>query len=123
MFTSKYLMIASIIGFVLLQSCNFDTLPEASPSGCESGTITYDNTIQAILETNCAYTGCHLSGFPYGDLSSYTDDLIDLLQNGDFKEQTIDLREMPPEYAFGPTTLSEEDLQVLKCWVEDGYPK
>lgn len=120
---SSWLMIIAFIGFVALPSCNFDSLPEPSTDGCESGTITYNNTIQAILETNCAYTGCHLSGFPYGDFSAYSEDLTSFLEKGDFKEQVIDLREMPPYYAIGPTSLAEEDIQVLKCWIEDSFPE
>lgn len=120
---TKFLMIGWIIGTFTLSSCNFDNLPEPTPAGCESGTITYNVTVQAILETNCAYTGCHLSGFPNGNLSSYGDDLLDFLEKGDFKERVIDLRDMPPYYAFGPTELTAEELQILKCWIEDGYPQ
>lgn len=112
-----------VTGLLLLSSCNFDSLPEPSAIGCESGTLTYDDSIQVILETNCAYTGCHLSGSPYGDLSAYDDELLSLLESGDFKERAIDLRDMPPSYTFGPTSLSEADIQTLRCWIEDGYPK
>lgn len=120
---TKFLMVGWIIGFFTIHSCTSDNLPEPTTLGCESGTVTYSNTIQAILETNCAYTGCHLSGFPNGNLSSYGDDLISFLENGDFKERAIDLRDMPPYYAFGPTTLTDEEMQSLRCWIEDGFPQ
>ena len=121
--TSKCLTIICFFGFVAFQSCDFDNLPEPTTGGCESGSITYNEQIQAILETNCAYTGCHLSGFPNGDFSAYNDDLVNFLENADFKERVIDLRDMPPEYATGPTELSEEDILSLKCWIEDGHPE
>lgn len=120
---TKLLMIGWVIGSLAIYSCTSDSLPEPTTAGCESGTVTYSNSIQAILETNCAYTGCHLSGFPNGNLSSYGDDLLSFLENGDFKERAIDLRDMPPNYAFGPTTITEEEMQQLRCWIEDGYPQ
>jgi len=89
---------------------------------------TYDETIQNIIDLSCAYSGCHngTPGVP-GDYSSYAGLELDL-ENGSFYRRVVESRDdpvlgMPPDRATGPTDLTEEEFQLILCWVENDYPE
>lgn len=119
-----------IFAFCLLFShCTADELPEPQPlEGCNDPTLTYTSTIIHIIETNCAYSGCHLDSAP-GTYDSY-EGLLSILNNGTFTERVITLRDdpilgMPPDYAPSDhlKNLTAEDIQLVLCWLDAGYPE
>jgi len=70
--------------------------------------------VKAIIDANCAVTGCHVSG---GAAVSFT--MIDniIANAGDIKAKTQS-GEMPK----GGPALSTEKLNTIACWVDDGAP-
>ena len=114
---------------LLFSQCTADQLPELQPlEGCDDPMITYEPDIIGIIENSCAYSGCHLDSAP-GTYDSY-DGLLTVLNNGSFMERVITLKDdsnlgMPPDYA--PTdrskNLTSEELQLIQCWLEAGYPQ
>jgi hypothetical protein len=43
-----------------------------------------------------------------------------------FVDRVLISRNMPPDYANefgGPTMLTEEQLTILTCWAQDGFPE
>ncbi len=98
------------------------------PEEAEEVVATYDESIKIIIDATCAYSGCHngTPGVP-GDYSSYAGLELDL-ENGSFFRRVIDSKDdpvlgMPPDRAPGPTELTEEELQLILCWVENDYPE
>lgn len=109
--------------------CTADQLPEPQPVvGCEDFTISYSSNIIGIIENSCAYSGCHLDSAP-GTYDSYQG-LLGNLNNGSFRERVITLKDdpflgMPPDNAPDghPHNLTAEEIQLIQCWLEAGYPE
>ena len=87
-----------VLVLLMTYACDSDTLPEPMPGVCETLQPTYEDGIKDLVDTNCSYSGCHISGFAHGDFSTYLG-MQSHLENGKVKEQVIDLLEMPPYYA------------------------
>ncbi|MFK7807611.1 MAG: hypothetical protein AB8F74_07435 [Saprospiraceae bacterium] len=108
---------------ILCSSCTNDQLPEPVEADCPT-VITYDVEIKPIIDNSCAYSGCHVSGFGSGDFTNYAS-LEGLLTAGTFENRVIIERNMPPSYAPDdkPKMLTDEELDLMKCWMEGGYPE
>lgn len=119
------LVLLSLFGF----QCTADQLPEPKTAqDCDAQSITYESEIQYILETNCAYSGCHLDSAP-GVYTTY-EGVLGVLGQGSFLERVVTLRDdpilgMPPDFVPSnrPTSLSEEELRLIRCWLEAGFPE
>lgn len=95
-------------------------------------TETYNGNVKAIIDAACAYSGCHSGGdagmfVPDGskDYTTY-DGLLNNLTTGKFKDRTLDSLDMPPANFVPegfPTELTQEELDILTCWVENGFPE
>jgi len=124
MYTIRYLLACWFISLFLVPSCTFDELPEPEPpSECEVLMPTYENEIKPIIDTYCAYPGCHVSGFPNGNYETY-ESMLFSLENGQIRERAIIQMDMPDFTA--PADLQElpaEDLKLLECWLANGFPK
>ena len=105
-----------------LFACSYDEI-ERDPGDLECLTeYSYEKNIQFIIQDNCAYSGCHngASAAP-GNFVDF-DGLKSRIDNGSFAERVIDFRDMPPQDG-DPSELSEEDLNAIRCWAEQGYPE
>lgn len=104
-------------------SCNKDKLPpEEEPEFCETLTVSYQLNIKPIVDTYCAYAGCHDGSSP-GVYLTY-DQMIPSLESGKITERAINNRDMPPPYANeGLTELPQEEFDLLNCWIAAGYPE
>ncbi len=88
----------------------------------------YDESVKAVIDASCAYSGCH-NGTPgvRGDYTTY-EGLLQDIESGFFFRRVIDIRDdptlgMPPDRAPGPKDLTEEEIQLILCWVEKDYPE
>ena len=107
-------------------------LDNGFPREAEPVIATYDENVKFIIDTNCSYAGCH-NGQPgtpgvyttYGGLSGD-------LENGRFFNKVVELRDdpvlgMPPDESAtnlgGPANLTEEEFQIILCWIENDYPE
>lgn len=89
--------------------------------GCETLNATFEGEVLNILKTTCAYEGCHTTYLVYDSLKIRTD-------NGKFEEKVLnpdaDLPMPPARVPEGkPKNLTDEQLQILQCWKDIGYPK
>lgn len=100
-------------------SCTNDQLPEPSNQTCDSLQVTYDNQVKPIIDASCAYVGCHIQGFPSGDLSSFAT-MTPYINgsNSSFEREVITDKSMP----IG-STLSDNDLEILQCWIQSDFPE
>jgi hypothetical protein len=98
------------------------------PETAVNVSATYDESVQAIIDGSCAYTPCHNGspGVP-GDYSNF-DGLTQDIVEGNFFRRVVEIRDdpnqgMPPNRGDGPQDLTEEEFQLILCWIENGYPE
>jgi len=121
-----------LIGFFAMStSCTSDKLPEPEPPEfCDTLQVSYNLQVKEIIDTNCAFPGCHVSGSRApGNYTSFSG-LSPFLTDNEFRRFVIDLRNdpdlgMPPNWPTnpGPMDLTQEEFDIISCWVEAGYPE
>lgn len=76
--------------------------------------ISFANEVKAIIDTNCAVSGCHNGA--NGESRNYS--VFQTLKNSasSVKERTAN-KSMPPA---GKTALTANEIAKIACWVEDG---
>ena len=94
--------------------------------GVEEPTYTVD--IKEIIDLSCAYSGCHLDSSP-GRFDSYSG-LLPYLQDNTFRQRVLIQRGdpttgMPPNFAPSgrPINLTSEELMIIECWLNAGFPE
>lgn len=92
-------------------------------NGCSTETtaqvasdVTFSNTIQDIISTNCAVTGCHVAGTNLPNFSEKSN----VISNAARIRSRTTARTMPP--ARSNRSLTDEQIAQIACWVEDGAP-
>lgn len=115
---------ALIIFYILcIGGCKKDGAP--ARFSCNS-TVSYTAVAKAIIDTRCAYSGCHAATAPQGGISlaTYTDCKA-LAQSGIFmctvKHDSCGYKPMP--YPIGSSKLSDSLITILDCWVTNGAPE
>lgn len=109
--------------FTLIPACTSDRLdPIEAPEICDTLIPTFNEEMAFLVERTCAYANCHVSGFPSGDYTTYESMLVHL-DDGQVFNRVLAIRDMPPNYADGPKKLTEEELELFSCWLENGYPE
>ena len=86
---------------------------------CDGGSPTYDTEIDVIISANCMGSHCHESGSNRGDFTNYSG-LSPFLNDGSFKEQVLTSQKMPQGNG---KTLTQDEINTIQCWVENGYPE
>ncbi|MEL7002729.1 MAG: 2-polyprenyl-6-methoxyphenol hydroxylase [Bacteroidota bacterium] len=111
----KLLLLISVACFAA--ACTSDSeedLIDAEPDRC-STTISFQDEISAIINTNCAIPGCH-----NGDIGASRDwTVFANVQNSAqaIRSRTFG-RTMPPPNSG--ITLSDAQIDAISCWVEQG---
>jgi hypothetical protein len=82
--------------------------------------ITYNQQIRSIINTSCAYIGCHDGSSAPGNYTNFRA-MQPALDDIDFMRRVVETQDMPPSYAIGPTTLSIEELILMRCWIQGGF--
>jgi hypothetical protein len=82
--------------------------------------ITYGQQIRSIINTSCAYVGCHDGSSAPGNYTTFRA-MQPALDDIDFMRRVVETQDMPPSYAIGPTSLSTEDLILMRCWIQGGF--
>jgi hypothetical protein len=85
---------------------------------CDGTNSTYDGNIVAIINDNCTNSNCHGAGASNGDMTTY-DKLEPYLNNGSFRREVLIDQTMPQ----GAARLSQDELNAIQCWYENGYPE
>jgi len=126
---NKYLIFFALISVSFILACGDDDTVDP----CDSLSATYNGDVKAIIDGACAYSGCHSGGtdananIPMGsnDFTTYAA-LQPGLDAGGFNARALQARNMPPADfvpAGFPTELTEEQLELLICWRDAGYPE
>lgn len=83
---------------------------------CPTETVTYASQAKAIINARCATANCH-NGTYSPNMTTYAG-VKTAIDNGSFANRVFTVKDMPQG-----TPLSDEDMQTLKCWQEDGFPQ
>jgi hypothetical protein len=117
----RLFFLKSLLGLAILIStfsCTRDSIEPIFEECVDE--ITYTSNVRSIINSSCAYSGCH-SGTAPGDFTSYAG-MVPFLENGKFRKMTILEQSMPPADATeGPSFLTDEQINILFCWAEGGY--
>ncbi|MCB0396974.1 MAG: hypothetical protein KDD36_09990 [Flavobacteriales bacterium] len=84
---------------------------------CDGSMPTYNTEISVIIQSSCMGSSCHGAGSKHGEWTSYTN-LKPQLDNGGFKKYVLEKQSMPKG-----SSLSQEQLNMIQCWVDNGYPE
>lgn len=76
---------------------------------CNGTTPTYNSYVKSVVQNNCV--SCHSQYGTYSGLKSIVD-------NGSFESEVLKKQSMPQD-----GSLSSDELNTLKCWVENGAPE
>lgn len=111
--------ILMMTALMALGGCYYDVEAELYPGRyCDLENVTWTNTIQPIIQTECAVPGCHVSGGTGpGDFTTYTG-VKGKVDNGSFGTVVLVERSMPPN-----NVLDQCELDRLQQWVDAGAPQ
>ena len=121
-----------IFGAMSLQlACTKDKLPEQETLLlCDTLKVAYNIQVKKILDTYCAIPTCHIPGGEGPGLYTSYERMKPFLIDEVFKRFVVDFRNdpelgMPPNRASnpGPKDFSQEDFDIISCWIEAGYPE
>jgi len=122
-----------IITFIVigLLRCNTDKTPIIdNTSECDILTASYDLNVKAIIDNTCALSGCHVNGGEGPGVYTSYDNLIPFIEDGSIALTVIERKDdpvigMPPDWSTNgaPKDLTEEQLDLIQCWVDAGYPE
>jgi hypothetical protein len=101
--TGRLYFLILALPFALVFGCKKD-----KPT-CDGSDPNYDQNIKSILDANCATSNCHPSYNSYDGIES-------ILDNGEFRKEVLEKQDMPRG-----KNLSNDQLNTLQCWVENGY--
>jgi len=114
----KVLGISAILIAFLLIGCDRDKLPEITGECNE--VVSYVDQIEPIMNQKCSFSGCHDGATAPGDMRTYNSAKPYLnAQAGNFEDRVIAKMNMPE----APTMLSDDEFELMKCWVINGYPE
>ncbi len=120
----KILLLAIFASLIYtVSSCNKDTdfLEDADCANVDSATNTYTTNIKNIVDTYCAYSGCHdattqASGINLSDYSATKN----VFENGDGL-CTINHGSGCEPMPLNGSKLASDVINDIECWISNGY--
>jgi len=108
---------------------NCETAVQTDP--CDDITATFNGAVVEVLSVTCSYDACHGAASTFGQQNfNVYSNIKPFLNNGSFEKRVLQMGDadnpvMPPPYTPDgkPKELTAEQLQILNCWKEAGYPE
>jgi len=111
----KLLCIVWIV--VIAISCTSDNFEDYYEMlDCETANISFSSDIKPIIDTNCAVSGCHVTGTGLPSWETYAN----ISANAGKIASRTAAGEMPP--SISGKSLTIEQVQKIQCWVGSGAP-
>lgn len=79
--------------------------------------ISFEAAVKTIIESNCAVSGCHVSGTKRANFNQFSE----IKENAATIKSHTENGIMPPPESG--RTLTESEVESIACWVEDGAPQ
>ena len=111
-----------ILSLIILSGIFFSTCKKREiliPVCNTTSTTTYTGSASAILKNSCEGSSCHSSGAKSFELTTY-DHFVPYINSGDFARAVFDEQSMPKKTK---NALSQDGINILKCWADSGYPE
>jgi len=107
------------LGVLLLNGCYYDNEEELYPNSfCDTTNVTYTNTIEPIIMSNCATPGCHVpGGGGNGDFTVFAN-VAAKVADGRFLasvKREPGVAAMPPDGALRPC-----QVRQIEIWIASG---
>ncbi len=105
----------SLLVVILTSSCSRDNIEELyglPDFVCDPEQVSFSSVIQPIIQTNCAISGCHVSGTGLPNFQDVNQIKFNAVE---IKDRTRSL-DMPR----GGGSLSQEEIDLISCWVDSG---
>lgn len=112
----RHILVFALASMVII-ACSKDKLDEDSLV-CEEP-INYED-VRDLITNSCGYSGCHTG---LADLKNYNNyaGIESALGSGLFSSRALIARDMPPSYATGVTFLTDEEIDLLRCWEQNDF--
>jgi mono/diheme cytochrome c family protein len=118
----EILSIISAIILVVLISCKHESIPPIIDDTTVPSGICFQDEVLPVIQSNCAYSGCHAAGGEDPDLSTYSS-IKQLVNAGDPQNSKLYKyaigSEMPPT---PKTPLNLEQVTLIYGWIKQGAP-
>ncbi len=119
-----------ITSFILMTAClqigcKNDPVISLEPDPCQIQ-LSYQVDILPIIQETCNYAGCHAGAY-----SDY-EGIEPKLQSGKLVDRVFQRMDdpalrMPPSKTVYPDVmrenLTQEELDLIQCWINQGYPR
>lgn len=133
----KLIIVGLVISCIAYYSCDDDKVqPNA---GCETIVAKYQSSdpdvssVKEIIDQTCSYSGCHdgVGGIGPRDYTTY-EGMLRHLESGSFADRVITQRDnpalgMPPDASVYQQSLQDSlssiQLEIITCWLQEGFPK
>lgn len=116
----KLLACAVILGAIVVQSCDNNSLPEPSPPPTTDtcpDEISYENDVKPIITNTCAISGCH-----NGDNGASVNWTVfaNLQSKRLAVKDRINRAPGTPGHMPAVGSLTAEQIATISCWVDQG---
>ncbi|MCF8237909.1 MAG: hypothetical protein K9I85_07110 [Saprospiraceae bacterium] len=121
----KKFAVYSLMIIGLQFGCQHDPIISIEPDPCQIP-LSYQIDILPLIQETCNYSGCHDGA--YNDYEG----IEPKLQSGKlvdrvFHRMNDPVLRMPPSKTVYPNVirehLTQEELDLLQCWINQGYPR
>ncbi len=112
-------IIVLIVQAITWTSCNKGEGKNPEPDPIPPCRPTYVSDIKTIVQVKCAISGCHDGNSGVVAFTGYTP-LKERADNGRIESYLFELKIMPPASA---TQLTEDEKELLQCWLDNGAPE
>ncbi|MBT1686993.1 hypothetical protein [Dawidia soli] len=109
---------AWVLLLAVTQACVYHNQDEPAPAGvdCTTADVDYTQNIVPVINTKCAFTGCHdgASGIPDWKV------LSNLQEHAAEVQRRTQLPATDPDHMPRTGSLTESEKNALYCWIENG---
>lgn len=110
----KYLCLVTLF---IGTSCVYDNVEELyGETECPPEGTSFDQTIEPIIESSCAVSGCHVTGQQQPTLESYAQ----IVSNAEKIKARTSNGTMPP--SSSGLSLTQAEIDAIACWVDEDTP-
>lgn len=81
-------------------------------------------SIKTILDNSCSVnSSCHLGNEGLVGYDTYLESSKSFIESNTFNNRVFEKLDMPPPYAEAENALSDINRELLRCWMEAGFPE